>query len=350
MADTKQRALTVNQKAAVMLKNETVINALKNVLPRSMGIDRFVSIAAAEIKSPSLARVQHPASIIKCVFDAAKLGLDFNKNLGEAYIVPFKNKGVTMAQFIPGYRGLIKLARNGGVKDIHAIMCHEKDEWHYEEGISGADFSHKANYRNPGHLEAVVVRVTYDDGAVLLKMVPWYKLDSVMRMAKGRAPTGPWKTHEEDMLKKTAIRQVCKLLPQTTELAMAIAADESLETGKTDYNADADDALKEAGVIDAEYEELQAQMSEHHAESTKPDVELPKKKKRSSQDSDGTTATTSQKFISSIKDITDNLQPPMTDEQINAELEAEFSISSLAEVKESDMKAVYEHFKEKLNT
>lgn len=71
-------------------------------------------------------------SIISSCLVAATLDLPIDKNLGYAWIVPYKEKGVKKAQFQMGYRGYVQLAlRSGQYKSINVIDVHEGElvEW-----------------------------------------------------------------------------------------------------------------------------------------------------------------------------------------------------------------------------
>jgi hypothetical protein len=70
---------------------------------------------------------------------AAALGLDCSGNLGSGYLVPFYNNKIRAmeATFIPGYRGLLDLARRSGeIEDIFAECVYESDEFDYELGAT----------------------------------------------------------------------------------------------------------------------------------------------------------------------------------------------------------------------
>lgn len=67
-----------------------------------------------------------PVSVIGSCIVAATLDLPVDKNLGYAWIVPYKEKGVPKAQFQMGYRGYVQLAlRSGQYKAINVIDVHE---------------------------------------------------------------------------------------------------------------------------------------------------------------------------------------------------------------------------------
>lgn len=71
-------------------------------------------------------------SVISSCLVAATLDLPIDRNLGYAWIVPYKEKGVKKAQFQMGYRGYIQLAlRSGQYKSINVVDVHEGElvEW-----------------------------------------------------------------------------------------------------------------------------------------------------------------------------------------------------------------------------
>ena len=68
----------------------------------------------------------NPISVISACLVAATLDLPIDKNLGYAWIVPYKEKGIPKAQFQMGYRGYVQLAlRSGQYRSINVINVHE---------------------------------------------------------------------------------------------------------------------------------------------------------------------------------------------------------------------------------
>lgn len=68
----------------------------------------------------------NPNSIIKAALRAATYNLPIDPALGQAYVVPFKNKGKMEAVFILGYKGMYQLAvRTGVYKKINVIDIRE---------------------------------------------------------------------------------------------------------------------------------------------------------------------------------------------------------------------------------
>jgi len=87
----------------------------------------LASVASAVSSNPSLSGCD-PMSVMGSAMIAATLDLPINQNLGFAYIVPYKTKGVARAQFQMGYKGYIQLAiRTGQYKTI-AVKAIYEDE------------------------------------------------------------------------------------------------------------------------------------------------------------------------------------------------------------------------------
>jgi len=97
---------------------------LKAMLPKHVTIDRMIRIVTSAVsRTPELLECS-PRSIVLATTQACALGLEPNTPLGLGYLVPFKKE----AQFIPGYRGLSRLAvQSGEVQWIQSRIVHAKD-------------------------------------------------------------------------------------------------------------------------------------------------------------------------------------------------------------------------------
>ena len=89
---------------------------IARALPTHINPDRMTRIALTAFRmNPRLAECD-PRSVFAAIVQSSQLGLEVGL-MGEAHLVPFKNE----CQLIPGYTGLIKLARQSGfVQDIYA--------------------------------------------------------------------------------------------------------------------------------------------------------------------------------------------------------------------------------------
>ena len=122
-------AVTQTENNSVRLKKNTsipdIVKALgpelKKALPSVMTLERFTRIALSALNNTPELQKCTPMSFIAALLNAAQLGLEPNTPLGQAYLIPYKNKGVLECQFQIGYKGLIELAyRNGQMQTIQA--------------------------------------------------------------------------------------------------------------------------------------------------------------------------------------------------------------------------------------
>src|SRR5690606_24440421 len=111
---------------------------IAKALPKHLTADRMQRIALTEIRrNPMLAKCE-AVSILGSVIQAAQVGLEIGSVLGHAYLVPYwnNNKKYFEAQFIPGYRGFMELARrSGAVKKMTSRAVYSKEKFEVEYGF-----------------------------------------------------------------------------------------------------------------------------------------------------------------------------------------------------------------------
>ena len=147
MADVKQaleqRAAAGRNQPVRLTRNMTIVDMVKalepeirRALPTVLTPERFTRMALSAINNtPELANCT-PMSFIAALMNAAQLGLEPNTPLGQAYLIPYKNKGVLECQFQLGYKGLIDLAyRSGQIQVIQAQTVREFDYFEYQYGL-----------------------------------------------------------------------------------------------------------------------------------------------------------------------------------------------------------------------
>lgn len=202
------------------------------VLPRHMTPDRLLKVAMVAVGKTPLLLQCSPLSILRCVMTAAELGIDPSGALGEGYMIPFKNKrGLYDAQLIPGYRGLLKLARNSGeLSTIDTHVIHEKDTYEIEFGLEPV-LKHKPCLDgDPGKPIIVYAIARFKDGAYQYGVMTTAEVESVRARSRSKND-GPWVTDWEEMAKKTMLKRLSKLLPLSPELARAVSLDNAAESG-----------------------------------------------------------------------------------------------------------------------
>lgn len=215
--------------------------AIAAVLPRHVSPDRMLKVALGAIRQTPALLEASTTSLFGAVVACSQLGLEPNTPLGHAYLVPFKDrkKGTTEVQVIPGYRGLIDLARRSGqIVSIAAHAVRAGDEFRYSYGLD------EELHHVPGdddnapitHFYAVAKLV---GGGHAFEVMSRSKVDGIMHATQSRGAYGPWKDHYEEMGRKTLIRRLFKYLPISIELAKAVALDEAAADNRGQGLADA---------------------------------------------------------------------------------------------------------------
>jgi recombination protein RecT len=185
---------------------------IARALPKHMDADRLARIAMTLLKqTPKLGQCT-PESFLGALMTASQLGLEPGP-LGEAYLVPYGNT----VQFIPGYRGLIKLAwQSGQMKNIDAHVVYEHDEFDYEYGLNPF-LRHKPTRGTRGKVTDVYAVATLQNGGSAFVVMSLEDVAAIRKRSKSSG-NGPWVTDWDAMAKKTAVKQLIRWLPLSTEL------------------------------------------------------------------------------------------------------------------------------------
>lgn len=182
-------------------------------------------------------------SLYLALITCAQLGLEPSGPLGEAYIIPYwdKKMGINLAQLQPGYRGLIKLMTQGGIKSVRSYVVHANDHFKMSLG-SRKEVIHEPCWKEePGDAVAVYSIATYHDGDEDYELAPWSDVDKAKNSAKGKSPA--WETWPEQMARKFIIKRHANQLPLSPVARKAIAVD----------NIDSDEgAIETQRVLDVE--------------------------------------------------------------------------------------------------
>lgn len=227
---------------------------IKKALPSVITPERFTRIVLSAISvNPKLGSCT-PASFLGAMMTSAQLGLEVNTPLGQAYVLPYSNKGVLEAQFQLGYKGLIDLAyRSGEVESIQAHVVYENDEFNCEYGLE-PKLSHKPAASNRGEAIKVYAVFKTKSGGFGFEVM---SMDDVRIHADKYSKAynsaySPWKTNFEEMAKKTVLKRVLKYAPLKTDFVRAAVQDEVIKTSISDDMYD----VPNENVIDAEFAEI----------------------------------------------------------------------------------------------
>ena len=192
---------------------------IARALPKHLNPDRMARIATTALRqTPALARCT-PESFLGALLTASQLGLEPGPT-GDAYLVPYGN----VCTFVPGYRGLIRLARNSGqLRDIWAEVVFANDDFSYSLGLH-RDLVHVPAKGDRGTPVYVYAAAELADGGRPFVVMSVDEVEAIRGRSKaGR--NGPWVTDWSAMAKKTAVKQLAKWLPLNAEVAAAMSLD-----------------------------------------------------------------------------------------------------------------------------
>lgn len=271
---------------------------IKRALPTNIPVDRVIRIVMTAISKDSKLASCHPVSILGCAIQSAQLGLVPDSILGQCYFVPFYNskKMRYEAQLIIGYRGYNDLIyRSGMVKSIFAMDVREGDIFEYEYGsnqylrhIPASRNSASVTFDEITHAYAYIYTV---NGGFIFKVLDKSELIIARSYSKTREEISVWNTRPNIMAMKTAIRQLIKFAPLSTELRavdMLESMYESPEGQKWDDIVDIElEDVKVNGKVEAqENVSKNGKVEENAKNSNKEKVENNKTNEQQSNDND----------------------------------------------------------------
>lgn len=206
---------------------------MKAALPAHLAPDRMARIVMTQVQNNPYLLQCDRGSLLSAVMTACQLGLEPDGILGHAYLVPFGRK----VQFVPGYKGLIKLARNSGeVEDLYAVEVCANDTFKVVHGLN-RDLQHVKATGDRGAIIGFYAVVHFTNGGydfVDLTVEDVNKVrdnsEGFKAFKAGKIKDTPWESHYEAMGRKTAVKRLASSLPLSVQKAVAI--DNQFEAGK----------------------------------------------------------------------------------------------------------------------
>ena len=204
---------------------------IKRALPQVITPERFTRMALSALNTTPKLNECTPISFLAALMNAAQLGLEPNTPLGQAYLIPFKNKGVLECQFQIGYRGMMDLAfRNPQVQMIQAQAVYENDEFLYELGLDSRLY-HRPAVHDRGDVILYYALFKLTNGGYGFEVM---SREDIELHAKEYSKAydsaySPWKSNFHDMAKKTVLKRVLKFAPIRTDLHRAMETDETIK-------------------------------------------------------------------------------------------------------------------------
>lgn len=258
---TENKTVTTEKKPATM---RDYINSMQGeiakALPSVITPERFTRITLSALSSnPQLSQTT-PQSFLAAMMTAAQLGVEPNTPLGQAYLLPYRNKGQLECQFQLGYKGLIDLAyRSGEVELIQAHIVYKNDEFTCEFGLD-PKLTHKPASGDRGEPVKVYAMFKTKSGGFGFDVMSMDEVKAhAIKYSKAYSSAfSPWKTNFEEMAKKTVLKRVLKYAPLKSDFVRAAVQDESI---KKEISDDMYEVQSET-VFDAEYTEIDGETGE----------------------------------------------------------------------------------------
>lgn len=187
-----------------VLNNSYYQNLLQNTLKENKGT--FATSLMELVTSDEKLLQCDPNLLMAEALKAASLHLPLNKQLGQCYILPFKNKGVMTPTVVVGTRGYLNLAlRTGKYETINTDVVYEGELQGYNKVTGELDLSGERTSDVPvGYFAYFKMKGGYTK---LLYMT----LHDVCQYAKSYAPTLKFNDKiTPDSLQELAVKQAAK--------------------------------------------------------------------------------------------------------------------------------------------
>lgn len=213
-----------------------------------------------------VAAANNPGVFLSALLDCARLGLE--PGTEQYYLTPRKVKGQLEILGIVGYQGLVELMyRAGAISSVVAECVYEHDEFSYRPGVDERPV-HEIDWdlADRGGLRLVYAYARMRDGATSKVVVlNRHSIERIKRSAQGSdSQYSPWVTNEPAMWLKSAVRQLVKWVPTSSEYRNQVApapAEQHQPVGPTldlpvlDSHGP-DDEIFDAEIFDAEIVEV----------------------------------------------------------------------------------------------
>lgn len=202
-------------------------------------------------------------SIVEAVHKALSLGLDPTGATDEGYITPRKGRAV----FVPGYRGLLKIAyENPRVGLIEAHVVRELDHFELRYGDpEGRVVDHRPRLQvaegEPNvAIGAYAICWWRDCPQPLVEWMTTEDIESNAERSGNKDEDSPWQTDWPEMARKTVLKRLLKYIPLGPKLSVIFREreDDTAESGGTLESVevtvegcDYDRLIGEAGDVEA---------------------------------------------------------------------------------------------------
>jgi recombination protein RecT len=209
-------------------------NEIARALPRHLNADTMARIALTSFRMNRKLAECHPASVFAAVIQASQLGLRPGL-MAECFLIPYKDQCTLQI----GYQGLLELVRRSGfVESIGAYLVHANDEYEVHFGTDPGVTHKPCLEGDPGPLMFGYAVAKIKGGGTHVEVMTMRDIERIrdrsqnVIMARRYDKQTPWDTDFEEMARKTLMRRICKYLPKSPDIALAVTLDDSAAAGR----------------------------------------------------------------------------------------------------------------------
>ena len=205
-------------------------DSFATVLPSHINAASWVRVAQGALKRGKMqgnqyvleiAAQNNPGRFLAALLDAARLGLE--PGTEEYYLTPRKEKGRLEILGIVGWQGYVELMyRAGAVSTVVAELVRQEDNYHYRRGVDRVpvhDYVKFGGEASRGPIIGVYAYAEMKDGAISRVIeLGQEDIDKIKAQSQGAdSDFSPWQNWEEAMWLKSAVRQLRKWVPTSSE-------------------------------------------------------------------------------------------------------------------------------------
>lgn len=227
------RNLTTKQKSFRDLI-ERAKSSITDILPKHLNPDRLARTMLLAMTRQPLLYECSVESILQSFMTCAELGLEPGGVRGYMYLVPYWNGKLRCyeCQCIPGYRGLMHLAKNcADVSFFSARVVHAADKFRVNYGTTEDLLHEPCLDDNRGPAVCVYAVAHLRTGEKQFEVLTRSQVEAIKSRSRSRDKNGnlvgPWITDEAEMWRKTAIRRLMKYMELSESLERAIDLDDA---------------------------------------------------------------------------------------------------------------------------
>lgn len=265
-SETQNKPIKLTKSMSIQDLIKAMEPEIKRALPQVITPERFTRMALSALNATPKLKECSQMSFLGALMNAAQLGLEPNTPLGQAYLIPYRNKGQMECQFQIGYKGLIDMVyRNEDIQTVQSQCVYENDAFEYELGLE-PKLVHKPALKDRGDLILVYALWKSKNGGYGFEVMSKEDIDAHARKFSQSfgSSYSPWKTNYEEMAKKTVIKKCLKYAPLKSDFVRAVSNDETI---KSELDVDMSEIRNEQDiVVDGEYRDVTNQTTEEREE------------------------------------------------------------------------------------